>query len=104
MELYRDSKVLSVRGLYVLQCVLRRHRLPFQISTKRRADIVIPPVRHKTAFAKRQFTYLSYSLYNQINKLLQVHKLNYHQCKDMVKVWLMKQSYDETEKLLLTQS
>lgn len=100
LELFRESKVLTVRGLYVLQCVLRKHRLPFTESTKRRVDIVLPPVRHKTTFAKHQFSYLSCILYNKINKSLHIHSLNYHNYKNIVKKWLIEKSYDETENLL----
>jgi hypothetical protein len=102
--LYQDCKLLTVRQLYVLQLVLKKHALtPYdpQIScNKRRLPDVVNINRCHTAFARRQSIYMSALLYNKLNKTLNFYPLSMHECKVKVQNLLLSLDYKNTEKLL----
>lgn len=104
--LYSLTEVLTVRQLFVLATVLRRHsHLPFYSnlsSLKRRSDLVCRIEPRRTAVAGRHFHYLSSSLYNRVNKILNIYPLPKHKCKNKCMSWLLSLSYEETEHLLVT--
>lgn len=103
-ELYAECKVLTVRQLFVLRATLRKlNEIPLPDPTKRKAKNVCLTVRHKTAFATRQFYVISTIVYKNICKTLQIAGLNYHQAKSTVQSWLQDQDYTRTEELLNVQ-
>lgn len=103
-DLYALSNVLSVRKLFVLQTVLRKHsELPYNSSilcTKRRSHAICQINSARTAAAKRHYPYLSCLLYNRINKLLNIYPLTSYRCKSECLAWLQSITYEETEELL----
>jgi hypothetical protein len=101
-SLYQLSKLLTVRQLYILNSILKVHKiLPYdpKAKKKRRKDM-INLSKTNTKFASRQFPILSRHLYNVLNKYLDIHNINYHNCKTNVLKWLQDKTYGETEKLL----
>ena len=90
-DLYRESQVLTVRQLFVLRTILRRHsQLPLdsQILQKRRGALVCPPVQCRTSFASRQYDALSSRIYNNINNIISMYKLNKYNLKNKLTDWL----------------
>ncbi|CAK1597814.1 unnamed protein product [Parnassius mnemosyne] len=89
--LYASSGLISVRQLYILHTVLKKHKsLAFNpiYSSKRRNYSVAPIWRVKTTFAKHQYNKQSEHLYNQINKILQIYPLKTYDCKKKIMQWL----------------
>lgn len=102
-DLYSLSGLLTVRKLYILHAVLKLHKtLPYDPShnKKRRHYIVAPEVLVKTSYAKRQFTRQSASIYNKLNKTLNIYPMRYRECKKSVIDWLKSKSYGDIENLL----
>lgn len=102
-QLYIDSKVLTVRQLYILRSVLRKHTfLPFEKCkmSKRNPGRVCDVVNCQTTFATRQYEYLSIILYNKINKKLNIYQLNLYHCKNEIFKWLLTLNYDQTEQII----
>lgn len=104
-DLYHTCKLLTIRQLYILRVILRKHSKiplhPNHIRKKRRIHITNPSCR--TTFMQHQFEFLSNHLYNKINKILNISKINSFSCKQVVKNWLQKLSYNDTEELLQIQ-
>lgn len=102
--LYSLCQVLTVRQLFILSTVLRKHsELIFDSnlrSTKRRSDIVCKTESRRTSVAGRQYYYLSALLYNRVNKVLNIYPLPHYQCKLKVQQWLLSLSYEKTEDIL----
>lgn len=100
-ELYSLASVLTVRQLFVLKATLRLHtKLPPPDASKRKPHRACAVPRHKTVFASRQFYVSSSIIYNKINGILDITKLNKHEVKKRLTTWLLKQNYKDTEKLL----
>lgn len=100
-ELYTNCKLLTVRQLFVLRATLRKHKeIPPPDPTKRKAKNVCPTVRHRTAFARRQYYVLSSLIYKNISKSIQIAGLNHHEVKIKLQNWLQDQDYVRTEELL----
>jgi hypothetical protein len=102
-ELYRFSNVLSVRKLYVLNTVLKKHKdLPYDskiIKSRRKYSIVQIPVT-KTKFAAVQYTSRSAYLYNKLNKVIYFYDKHLRASKKLIINFLNNVSYEETELLL----
>lgn len=102
-QLYTFSNLLSIRKLYVLHTVLRKHRnLPFD-STKlstRRYYAVARIVACRSMFAQRQFVSQASHLYNHINKILHIYNLKLSDVKKKVQEWLLNLEYADVELLL----
>lgn len=103
-ELYERNEVLTVRQLFILNTILRKHSLltynPALFEGKRRKHAVCPSIRFHTAFARRHFDFLGNYLYNKINKSLSIYALPKQLCKKKLSAWLQKLDYDATEQLL----
>lgn len=105
VELYRRSRVLTVRQLFVLGVVIKQHSIypydPHAISKKRRKDFICVNNKiYSTSFSQRFFCFLGCVLYNKINKEIYIYHDSIKSCKDKVKKWLLELSYDDTEKLI----
>jgi hypothetical protein len=106
-DVYRDSNVLTVRKLYILNCILKIHKnlkRDHSIIQKRNPYEVIKQLsRTRTNFAKRQFKVASVILYNKINRKTKIYSTTYRECKKLICNWLKSQNYDDIE-LLMTNS
>lgn len=102
LELYKSCKVLTVRQLYILQTILRKHKTitVHKHQIKRRYEIVCHTVKHRTLFARRHFYVSSSRIYNKVNKTIDIYTLTYNKCKTRVIEWLQTLSYEDTEKIL----
>ena len=103
--LYQISKLLSVRKLYILGVILKKHKtLSYNPSMERkrrarRFDVVaIPKVR--TEFARAQLEYRSSQIYNKVNEELKIYKKSLPECKSITKSWLQNIDYDKIETLI----
>lgn len=102
IDLYKDCKVLTVRQMFIFQMIIRKH---ISVSydknlVKRRMDLIFQTERHKSRLAGRQYYIISSSLYNKVNKALNIYPLNKKECKKRVKEWLLTLTYVDSEKLL----
>lgn len=98
-QLYSDCKVLTVRQLFVLQSVLRRHASVSPSDPKKRTNIP-PGTRHKTSFARHQYYTICTLIYKKTHKELNILDLNRYELKSKVTEWLLQQDYSQTESLL----
>lgn len=102
--LYRNSKLLSVRRLYILKAVLRAHSvvatLPTytQLLTKRVFRVPLPKTR--SAFVKRFPAYMHLRLYNSVCKVLSIQSFTRSKLVLVVRKWLETLSYGDTEVLI----
>ncbi|KAJ8714772.1 hypothetical protein PYW07_002997 [Mythimna separata] len=102
-QLYSDAQVLTVRKLYVLRSVLRRHSmmpLDRNLTSRRIGFPVCESVQCRSALARRHYCAQSSLIYNKINKKLAIYKLNIHKVKQSLKSWLISLSYEDTEQIL----
>lgn len=102
--LHSECQLLTVRQLFVLQAVLRQHSslayVPGLMREKRRKGHVCSPVRHRTTLASRHLVVLGPRLFNIAHKRLCLYETPYTKCKLLLRNWLLKLSYDDTERLL----
>lgn len=105
LELYKKWGVLSVRKIFILQTVIRKHSLlTFKINTtydKRRKGNVSPMVSLNTKLSQRFFCYLGSFLYNKLNNVLEIFPLTKKCLKRLVSNYLKSLSYEETESLIV---
>lgn len=103
-ELYKTVQVLSVRKLYILSTILRRHKstpfVAYNRATRRIPDVAIAPAV-KTKFAQFQYVSISIYLYNKINKNLNIYSLTLSECKSIITDWLNTLDYTKTESALI---
>lgn len=100
-QLYSDCQVLTVRQLFVLKAILRKHCLvPPPQPNRRLNSLVCRSEHHTTTFASRQFYILSAVLYNKLNKILNFVGLCSYEVKSKLEKWLMTLNYSTTEELL----
>lgn len=103
VQLYQDCGVLSVRQLFVLHTILRRHpsvlRNDLKNSSRRRKP-VCPVLRYNTVFASRQYRYISSYLYNRISTQVQIVHLSKYRAKKVLHSWLLARDYELTESLV----
>lgn len=98
-QLYSDCKVLTVRQLFVLYSVLKKHSsLPPPNQKKR--TFIPPSTPHRTTFAKHQYLILSSLIYRKVHKHLNILDLTKWEVKQKLTEWLLQQDYDHTESLL----
>lgn len=102
--LYDECQILTVRQLFVLQTVLRKHTtlLYEKGGTKKRRSYKVCPVeRFRTTLASRHYRVIGSHLYNILNEHCNIYPLCKHACKNIVIKWLMLKTYAETEDLLI---
>lgn len=106
-QLYSEAQVLTVRQLYILRTVLRRHTmlpLSSEATSRRTGFPVCKVTKCRTALASRHFCALSSKIYNRVNKSISIYKLTLYKAKQILRPWLQSLSYDDTEKLILSVS
>lgn len=102
---YEFCEVYTVRQLFIYSVLLRQHfLLKFEPQTlvKRRSDRICLLVKYKHAFMNRFFCCLAPTLYNKVNRILNIYPLPKHILKITLFKWLQKLNYDDTECLLST--
>lgn len=103
IDLYKQTKVLTVRQLYILQTIVKKHSLilyePEKLKNIRRKDRVCDIKKANTSFSKRFFCHQSNYLYNKLNRVLSIYSLTRNKCKQKVKEWLQNLDYQTTEDL-----
>ena len=104
-SLYLTADVLSVRKLYLLHLILRKHKsLPYDPNksntSSRRSYLVAPTIPVRSVFAKRQYARQSSHLYNLLNRELNIYPLKLRDCKLTVTDWLKTKTYDDIETLV----
>lgn len=103
-ELYKITDVLTVRQIYILRLLMRKHaQLPYSTVNSRsgrRADKVCDLIFCRLALSKRHFLYISPVMYNKVNKLLHIYPLVSRECKSCLITWLKSLSYTDTERFL----
>lgn len=99
--LYEKANVLSVRKLFVYQCLRRYHRLdvPFLPPNRRRVDRC-PVPGAKSAFAKRHYSYLAPTIYNIFNSIYKVKTASNNAIKNILIEWLRTFDYEGLENLI----
>lgn len=102
-ELFSACSVLTVRQLFVMQIILRKHSQMYydpDLNMNRRLKYRVCPIeRHRLALSARHYRVLSSRLYNKANKSLDIYHLPTSQCKVALTDWLREMSYSDTEKL-----
>lgn len=100
-DLYKLCEVLSVRKLFIRQCILRYHveTVPNLPVRNQRLDYC-PVPRCSSSVARRHYNNLAPMLYNSINKENNIKKLVRHKAKSTIHLWLNKFEYEQTEQLV----
>lgn len=102
-SLYRDTKYLRVRQLYILAVTLRFHKTAINAASqsKRSARRNIWKTPHtKTTFAQRAFSFKGAYVYQYLDRKLDILQLSRYVCRNKVSTWLMALGYEETEKVV----
>lgn len=103
VEIYNLWQVLSIRKLYVLSAIIRKHsqtQYDPQIMTRRRFDLVCKGDSVTLSTLARYYYFISPILYNRINRILNIYPLSIVACKYKIINWLKTLSYDEVEALI----
>lgn len=102
---YDFWKVLTVRQLFIVSVVLRKHSLitydPLLAINRRRRGRVCYNLSFNTAFAHRFFCFLGSYLYNKLNNILSLYHLPKHSCKTKLTLWLCNLDYVSTEDFIV---
>lgn len=98
-QLLSDCNVLSVRQLYVKEVIKYQHKF-ITYRASRRKDNVCKTIKFNTYFITKFQCSIAPRLYNKLNKILEIYKLNSHKLSKHIEIWLKTLNYDETEKLL----
>lgn len=103
-ELYALCDLPSVRHAFLLAVVLRKHsELPFDpviFSQKRRSDRVCQVESATVQVVRRQYRFCSSTLYNRVNKQLNIYPLTLRECRGITDKWLHTLTYEELEKFV----
>lgn len=103
-ELYSLCLVPTVRQIFILQTILRKHSQlyfdPNLSDSKRRSGRICKLEPRRTVVARRHFSHISSILYNRVNKLINIYPLPHHKCKVKCLEWLKSLNYVDTEDLL----
>ncbi|CAK1604430.1 unnamed protein product [Parnassius mnemosyne] len=104
-NLYAEANVLTVRKIYILSIILKKHSCidlldNIRNSGTRRDYEVCEIIPVKTFFAQKFFSFRGSRLYNKANKLHRIINLTKFECKKKISNWLLKLDYEKTEQLL----
>jgi hypothetical protein len=104
--LYKRAQTLSIRKTFIYQCLRRFHRLDamdklitYNRDKRNKADRYRMPGA-RSAFARRNFSFLAPLLYNKINKFFVSKQCNNHEIKNKLIEWLKVFDYEATERLI----
>ncbi|KOB74494.1 Uncharacterized protein OBRU01_09072, partial [Operophtera brumata] len=98
---YEKANVLSVRKLFVYECLRRYHRkvVPYIPDFSKRVDRC-PVLKAKTRFGQKQFNVVAPHLYNELNKALRVKKKSNNEIKKSILTWISVFDYGGIESML----
>lgn len=103
-ELYHIWDVLTVRKLFILNSLIRKHtELPYDPNLnkdKRRKGKVCELKSTRTSWAQKYYYFSGDMIYNKVNSILSIYHLPKHKYKMTISNWLKSLTYDETEKLI----
>lgn len=104
-ELYSLSNVLTVRQLFIIRTILRKHPdVPaLRDPNKRSLRNICATGPHRTTFATRHYSIISCIIYNNVAKSIDnLPVFNKYLVKQKVTEYLVKLNYKETEALLFS--
>lgn len=100
-KLYEETKILTVRQLYLQTLITYQHKQPKPLDlNKRRKDKVFHLPKLRTKLARNQFSFLGPLIYNKISKSINLRELTLYSCKKAINNYLLSQNYNSTEDLL----
>lgn len=102
-ELYKICGVKTVRQLYILATVTRKHsELSYDqtIISEKRRKFAICYIKPHSDFARKSYSILGNILYNIANKILNIYPLTKRLCTAKVSKWLEDLNYEQTENIL----
>lgn len=101
IDLYNRCSLLSVRKLYIFECLKIYHKKTIPDLPVRKTRINKCPTPHiKSTYARRHYNFTAPSLYNHLNKKIgNTKQLTAYKFKQVIKNWLGNLDYEETEKL-----
>lgn len=103
-DVYKKYQVLSVRKLYIYECIRRYHRsiTPQLLNVARRDRCHIPTV--KSQFARRQYDYMASRLYNKLSSIKKIKNCSKNELMKIITTWLKDLDYDTVEDLMVDYS
>lgn len=103
-KLYEKCKVLTVRQLFILHTVLRKHSSQTynpNLNTHKRIKAKVCTTKLcRYGLSHRHHIFLGSYLYNKINSILNVYPMTKLKCKQTLTSYLLTCNYDDTEELL----
>lgn len=102
-QLYHECKLLTVRQLFVLETICRKHaslKFTIPVTNRRRPPKICQAQRYRSALAARNYSIIGCHLYNTANEQCNIYSVTRSKCKKKVTLWLLSKSYEETEKLI----
>ena len=98
--LYSECSVLTVRQLYIFSTIIRKHKtIEYIPISKRDKTRVCSGTPHRTVLARQQYYVASNILYNVANRFNNIYALPSNKCRDVIRDWLLRLNYNETEKI-----
>lgn len=102
-KLYEISGLLTVRQLYIIHTILKKHKsTPYDINiiSKRRKDLITTLPHTNTKFATMQYNKRSAQLYNRVNRVIYIYPKKLRECKKHITDWIKPLTYNEIETFL----
>ncbi|KAG7301279.1 hypothetical protein JYU34_014199 [Plutella xylostella] len=101
--LYNETKVLSIRRLFILATALRFHKaalltLPQLHRPQRCLKWTLPTIKLK--FGKRCFNYMGPYIYTKLHNLIDIVNSTRFICKNKICTWLLGLNYESTESFI----
>lgn len=101
-QVYEKSKTLSIRKLFIYQCLRRYHKVTIPtlpITNQRHFSCPVP--FRKSKFGQKHYSFVAPRVYNRLcRKVKNMRNYNNYRFKIMLKDLLNSYDYDGTEKLL----
>ena len=103
-QIYSETKLLNVRGLFIIRVITRMHRNIRTIKDfdeiVRKRVFALPIPKTNTNFARRFGFYLHPHLYNKVNRQCNILDYTVKEAKSKVEGWLMNLNYSDIETAL----
>lgn len=104
--LYKESEVLSIRQLFLQRLINKQHTsTPYDSKIqikKRKTSSIFKTHKFNTSFARKHPFYLGPLVYNKLNRILDIYRLNHYHLNKSTRKWLLQQNYDSTESFILS--
>lgn len=99
-DLYKESKVLTVRKLFIKLITIKQHAFPTHYVNRRRTHEVYRVPLCNTRFAQSFAYFLGPFLYNRISKIVTLKDNTRYICGNIIEEFLNSLDYEGTETLL----